>query len=175
MAGLTAVSDWLIPLLLAALALLALGRGSDPYDALVAGAAEGLQTLPRILPSLIALLTAASMLRASGAFELLAGLLSPLLGRLGIPADLLPLMLLRPVSGSGSLALAGELMARYGADSDVGRMAAVLLGSSETTFYTVAVYFGAAGIKKTRYAVPAALVGDLAAALAAVWTVRLLF
>ncbi|MGM9619559.1 MAG: nucleoside recognition domain-containing protein [Oscillospiraceae bacterium] len=175
MAGLTAVSDWLIPLLLAALALLALGRGSDPYEALAAGAAEGLQTLPRILPSLIALLTAASMLRASGAFELLARLLSPLLSRLGLPAELLPLMLLRPVSGSGGLALAGELIAQYGPDSAIGRTAAVLLGSSETTFYTIAVYFGAAGVKKTRYAVPAALVGDLAGALAAAWTVRLLF
>ena len=167
--------DWLIPLLLTALALLTLRRGVDPYDTLLKGASEGLLLLPRLLPCLIALLTATSMLRASGFFEILSALLAPLLNAFGISADLLPLLLLQPFSGSGSMALAAELMAAHGADSEIGRMAAVLIGSSETTFYTIAVYFGAAGVQKSRYAVPAALLGDAAGMITAIIAVKLLF
>ena len=115
------------------------------------------------------------MLRASGALELLAGVLAPVLELVGLPAELLPLMLVRPVSGSAALGVGAELMASYGPDSRLGRMAAVMLGSTETTFYTVSVYFGAAGISRTRYAVPAALCADLTGFLAAAWAVRLLF
>ena len=115
------------------------------------------------------------MLRASGFFDLLSALLAPLLNALGISAELLPLMLLQPLSGSGSMALAAELMSVHGADSEIGRMAAVLIGSSETTFYTIAVYFGAAGIQKSRYAVPAALIGDLAGMIAAIAAVKWFF
>lgn len=169
------MTDWLIPLLFTVLALLTLRHGEDPYEALLQGASEGLLLLPRLLPCLIALLTASAMLRASGFFDLLSALLAPLLNMLGISADLLPLILLQPLSGSGSMALAAELMAAHGADSEIGRMAAVLIGSSETTFYTIAVYFGAAGIQKSRYAVPAALIGDLAGMSAAIMAVKLLF
>lgn len=169
------MTDFLIPLLFTVLALLTLRRGEDPYEALLRGASEGLLLLPRLLPCLIALLTASAMLRASGFFDLLSSLLAPLLNTLGISAELLPLLLLQPLSGSGSMALAAELMSVHGADSEIGRMAAVLIGSSETTFYTIAVYFGAAGIQKSRYAVPAALIGDLAGMIAAIVAVKFLF
>lgn len=169
------VSSLLIPLLLTAAALWGLGRRMDVYDALTAGAAEGLTVLLRIVPSLIALLTAVYMLRASGALALLARLLSPALEALGIPPETAALLLVRPVSGSGALAVGSELMAAHGPDSYIGRCAAVMLGCTETTFYTIVVYFGAAGIRRTRYTVPAALAADLAGFIAAAWSVRLLF
>jgi spore maturation protein B len=115
------------------------------------------------------------MLRASGALELASGALAPVLGKLGLPAQLLPLMLVRPISGSAALGVGAELIEQYGPDSTLGRMAAVMLGSTETTFYTVAVYFGAVGITKTRYAVPAALCADFVGFLAAAWAVRVCF
>lgn len=168
-----ALSGLLVPLLLLALALCALVRRQDAYAALTEGAAKGLRTVARILPSLIVLLTAVSMLRASGALELLSRRLRPVTERLGIPAETLPLMLVRPFSGSAALAVGAELMLRYGADSRVGRTAAIMLGSTETTFYTISVYFGAAGIRKTRWAVPAALIADLTGFLVAALTARL--
>ena len=169
------MTDWIIPLLFTLLALLTLRRGTDPYEALLQGASEGLLLLPRLLPCLVALLTASVMLRASGFFDLLSPLLAPLLNTIGISAELLPLLLLQPLSGSGSMALAAALMSIHGADSEIGRMASVLIGSSETTFYTIAVYFGAADIQKSRYAVPAALIGDLAGMVTAIAAVKMLF
>lgn len=167
------ISSLLIPLLLTAAALWGLGRRMDVYDALTAGAAEGLTVLLRIVPSLIALLTAVYMLRASGALALLARLLSPALEALGIPPETAALLLVRPVSGSGALAVGSELMAAHGPDSYIGRCAAVMLGCTETTFYTIAVYYGSAGITKTRYTIPAALCADAVMFLASAWTVRL--
>ena len=163
------------PLIIAGVALYGVGRGVDVYDALIHGGGEGLEVLLRIVPSLIALMTAVYMLRASGALELAAQALSPVLSLLGIPPETVGLLLVRPVSGSAALGVGAELIATYGPDSAVGRTAAVMLGSTETTFYTIAVYFGAAGISKTRYAVPAALCADLAGFLAAAWAVRLIF
>lgn len=167
------IDAWIIPLLLAAAALYGLSRQVDVYDALTAGAADGLRILLRIFPALVALLSAVYMLRASGALTLLGRLLSPLLSLLGIPPETTPLLLIRPVSGSGALAVGSELMHRFGSDSYIGRVAAVMLGSTETTFYTVAVYFGAAGIRRSRYAIPAALVADLVGFAAAAMAVRL--
>ena len=166
--------DYVIPLLLAACAILALRRQENAYDLLLDGASEGLQLLKNIVPSLVILLSAISMLRASGAMDALSELLAPVLAFTGIPAETVPLMLVRPLSGSAALAVGAELIATYGPDSLVGRTAAVMLGSTETTFYTVSVYFGACGIRKTRYAVPAALIADLTGFLAAAWTVRLM-
>ena len=151
------ISSLLIPLLLTAAALWGLGRRMDVYDALTAGAAEGLTVLLRIVPSLIALLTAVYMLRASGALDALTALLAPALTALGVPPETAPLLVIRPLSGSGALAAGGDIMRQYGPDSYIGRCAAVMLGCTETTFYTIAVYFGAAGIRRTRYTVPAAL------------------
>lgn len=139
------------------------------------GAGEGLSTLVRIVPSLVGLMTAVYMLRASGALELAVLALAPLLERVGLDPELLPLMLVRPISGSAALGVGAELISTYGPDSQLGRTAAVMLGSTETTFYTIAVYFGAVGITRTRYAVPAALCADLTGFLAASWAVGLLF
>ena len=109
------------------------------------------------------------------ALELAAQALAPVLTALGIPPETVALLLVRPVSGSGALAVGSQIMEQYGPDSAVGRTAAVMLGSTETTFYTIAVYFGAAGIRRTRYTIPAALTADLAAFAAAAWAVRLCF
>ena len=158
---------FVIPCLLAGVALYALTRRVDVYDALTQGAGEGLTVVAKILPALVGLLTAVYMLRASGAMDALAAALAPVLGLLGIPPETAALLLVRPVSGSGALAVGSQIMEQYGPDSAVGR--------SETTFYTVAVYFGAAGIRRTRYTIPAALTADLAAFVAAAWAVRLCF
>ena len=168
-------SSLLLPALLAGVAVWGTGRRMDVYGALTRGAEEGLTVLLRIIPALVGLLTAVSMFRASGAMEFLSSLCAPVMERLGLPAEVLPLMLIRPVSGSGALAVATELMTTHSPDSYVGRVAAVMLGSTETTFYTIAVYFGSAGIHRTRHAVPAALTADLTGFLASALAVRLLF
>lgn len=147
-------------LILASLALYGALRGVDVFAAMTEGIADGLRVLLRIFPAVAALLTAVYALRASGALDALTGLLAPAFRLLGIPAETAPLVLLQPISGSGALAVAGDIMARYGPDSLAGRTAAVMLGSTETTFYVIAVYFGAAGVKKTRWAIPAALCAD---------------
>lgn len=165
----------LVPLLMLAVALWGLVRRVDLWGALVDGASEGLKVMLRIVPPLIGLLTAVYMLRASGALELLGRALEPVLTAVGIPVETIGLLLVRPVSGSAALGVGAELISTYGPDSLVGRTAAVMLGSTETTFYTIAVYFGAAKVAKTRYAVPAALCGDVAGFLAASWAVRLVF
>ena len=165
----------LVPLLMLAVALCGLWKRVDLWDALVHGAGDGLGVLLRIVPALIGLLTAVYMLRASGALELLGEILEPLLSAVGIPAETVGLLLVRPVSGSAALGVGAELIASFGPDSLVGRTAAVMLGSTETTFYTVAVYFGAAKVTKSRYAIPAALCADLAGFLAAAWAVRVVF
>jgi len=168
-------SAYLVPLLLALTAIVGLWKRVNVYDALSRGAQDGLQTLLGILPNLVGLMTAVYMLRASGLMEVMGKLLSPILVRLGIPPETAALLFIRPVSGSGALAIGSELMASHGPDSYVGRVAAVMLGSTETTFYTIAVYFGSAGIRRTRYAIPAALIADLAGFMAAAFAVRLFF
>lgn len=168
------MTDYIVPGLLFFSAALALRRQENAYGLLLEGAAEGLKLMASILPSLIALLTAVYMLRASGAMELLGKVLTPVFSCFGIPPQTAMLVLIRPVSGSAALAVGAELMAEYGVDSLVGRTAAVMLGSTETTFYTISVYFGASGIRKTRYTVPAALFADLVGFTAAAATARLM-
>ena len=169
------ISSLVVPLLLAGLAAYGAGRRVDVYSALTHGAEEGLTVLLRIVPSLVGLLTAVSMFRSSGAMEWFSDLFAPVLALLGIPEETAPLLLIRPVSGSGALAVATDLLQTYGPDSYIGRVAAVMLGSTETTFYTIAVYFGAAGIVRTRHAVPAALMADLTGFAVSALAVRLLF
>jgi len=169
------VLDLLVPGIIAGVSCYGMARGVDVYDALLQGAAKGLEILWRILPALVTLLTVVAMLRASGGLDLAARAMTPLLGVLGIPPETMGLMLVRPISGSAALGVGSELITTYGPDSLIGRTAAVMLGSTETTFYTIAVYFGAAGIKKTRYAVPAALCADLAGFFFGALTVRILF
>lgn len=168
------MTDYLIPMLLVGLSVFALGQKKSYYDWLLEGAAGGLSLIRTILPSLVLLLTAVSMFRASGAAELLRQLLAPVFSWFGIPPECAMLVLIRPISGSAALAVGGELMAHYGVDSQIGRTAAVMLGSTETTFYTLSVYFGAAGISKTRYTLPAALFADFVGFLTASWSVRFL-
>lgn len=165
----------LVPLTIGGVALYGAFHRVDVYSALIQGAGEGLGVMVRIVPALIGLMTAVYMLRASGALDLAARVLGPLLDRIGLPSELLGLMLVRPISGSAALGVGAELISTHGPDSYLGRVAAVMLGSTETTFYTVAVYFGAVCITRTRYAVPAALCADLTGFLAAAWAVRLCF
>lgn len=167
--------DYLVPLILLICAALALRKKENPYELLLTGAADGLKLLLTLIPTLILLLTAVSMLRASGAVEMLSGFLSPVFRFFGIPPETAILVLIRPISGSAALAVGADLMAHYGVDSVIGRTVAVMLGSTETTFYTISVYFGAAGIKKTRYTVPAALIADLTGFLVASLAVRIFF
>ena len=148
-------------------------KGYPVFDDFMRGAAEGLRTCVHILPTLVGLLTAVYMLRASGMIDMLSYAMAPLLSLLGIPAECAPLMLLKPFSGSGGLAIGSEIINHSGVDSYAGRVAAVMLGSAETTFYTIAVYFGAVGIKNSRYTIPAALCADLTAFVMAAVTVRL--
>ena len=168
-------SSFVIPALLATVAVWGMGRRVDVYSALTHGAEEGLSVILHILPVLVGLLTAVSMLRASGALDWFSGLCAPLLNAVGVPPQTTPMMLIRPVSGSGALAVASDLILTYGPDSYEGRVAAVMLGSTETTFYTVAVYFGSAGIVRTRHTIPAALAADLTGFLASALAVRLFF
>lgn len=169
------MTDYLVPLLLLLGAVLGLRRKENVYDILLTGCGEGLAILKSILPSLIFLLTAVQMLRASGAVEILSHLLSPAFGLFGIPPETALLVLVRPFSGSAALAVGAELIAQYGVDSAIGRTAAVMLGATETTFYTISVYFGAAGIQKTRYTIPAALFADFVGFFMASLTVKLFF
>lgn len=169
-----ALTGYLIPALLLGVSALALGRRVDVYAVLLEGGQRGLALVKAILPALVMLLTAVELLRQSGAMLHLTRLLAPAAGWLGIPAETVPLLLIRPLSGSAALAVGADLMSVYGPDSPVGRTAAIMLGSTETTFYTVSVYFAAAGIKKTRYAIPAALIADLTGFAVAALTARLL-
>ena len=169
------MTDYLIPLLLLAASVLTLRRKENTYDLLLQGGAEGLRLLLTIVPSLVILMTAVHMLRASGAIGLLSSMLAPVFRLVGIPSETAMLVLIRPISGSAALAVGAELMAEYGPDSLIGRTVAVMLGSTETTFYTISVYFGAVGIHKTRYAVPAALFADFVGFFMASFTVRLFY
>ena len=169
------MTDYLIPILLLVASLLALRKKENAYDLLVSGAADGLKLLIHLIPILILLLTAVTMLRASGAVEYLSTVLAPLFHIFGIPPETAILVLVRPISGSAALAVGAELMTQYGVDSQIGRTVAVMLGSTETTFYTISVYFGAAGIKKTRYTIPAALIADFTGFLIASLTTKLFF
>lgn len=152
--------DYLVPVLLILAAALALRKKENAYDLLLTGAADGLKLLLTLVPSLILLLTAVTMLQDSGAMDMLSSLLAPVFDFFGIPPETALLVLIRPISGSAALAVGTQIMAAHGVDSVIGRTAAVMLGSTETTFYTISVYFGAAGIKKTRYTIPAALIAD---------------
>jgi len=163
-----AISLWAIPVLLVFIPLVGIARGIKVYDVFIEGAKEGFQVAVRIIPFLVGILVAIGMFRASGAMDILTFALTPLLSATRFPPDLFPLVILRTLSGSGSLALTTDIVKQFGPDSLIGRTAATIYGGSETTFYVLAVYFGAIGVKRTRHAIPAALVGDLVAAIVAV-------
>ncbi len=170
-----AVSLWAIPVLLVGIPLVGMIKKIKVYDVFIEGAKEGFQVAVRIIPFLVGILVAIGMFRASGAMDLMTDAIRPAMNAVGFPAELFPLTILRTLSGSGSLALTTDLVKRYGPDSMIGRMASTMYGSSETTFYVLAVYFGAIGVKRTRHAIPAALIGDAVAAIAAVAVCTWLF
>ena len=168
------LSFWTLPALVGGLVLFGWARGVRVYDATVEGAKEGFWTAVRILPYLVAIVTVIGMVRASGGLERLVSALAPAAGALGIPAEVLPVGLMRPLSSSGGLALLADTLKQYGPDGSVGLMASTIQGSSETTFYVLAVYFGAVGVRRTRHALPACLLADAASVLFAVWAVAAL-
>ena len=166
--------DYIVPLLLLTTSLLALRKHENLYDLLLEGAADGLKLLVTLIPTLVLLLTSITMLRASGAMEWISQFCSPVFSFFNIPPETAMLVLIRPFSGSAALAVGMDLMGQYGVDSLVGRTAAIMLGSTETTFYAISVYFGSAGIKKTRYAIPSALIADFTGFFMASLTAKLL-
>lgn len=165
----------LTPVLILLIAGYALLRRVDLFSALIAGAKDGLSVLLRIVPALVPLLAAITMLRASGAIDAFSQLCRPLFTFLGIPSECAPLLIVRPFSGSGALAVGIELMNTHGVDSLIGRTTAVMLGSTETTFYAISVICGAAGISKTRYVIPVSLLADFVGYITAAASARWLF
>jgi spore maturation protein SpmB len=156
------VRVWLFPLLLAALLLAGVAGRVPVYESAIEGAREGLQVAARIVPYLVAILVAVAMFRASGALDLLIQVLDPVTSAFGFPAEALPMALLRPLSGSGSFAVMSEILKTHGPDSFVGLLTSTLQGSTETTFYVLALYLGAARVRDGRHALAACLIGDLA-------------
>lgn len=155
--------------------ILAMRRGVDIYSAMIKGAGKGLHTLSAILPAMLCLFPAVAFMRTSGAADALGRLVSPLLSAIGVPEEAALMLLIRPLSGSAAMGSAAELMNSFGADSTIGRTAAVMLGSSETTFYVISVYFSAAGVRGSRWAVYAALTADIVCFLTSAWIVRLIW
>ncbi len=167
------MTDYILPLILAITITYALFQKIPVFDCFLEGGKDGIRTAVQLAPTLIGLVVAIQMLTASGAFDLLSGTLAPLAAKLGFPAEVVPLAAVRPFSGSGALAMFETLLEQYGPDSAQGRVAAILMGSSETTFYATAVYFGAVGVTKTRYTVPCALLADFTSFVLAVTAVHL--
>lgn len=168
------IGDYAVPLIFAAVCLFGLIKRTDVFGEFVRGVEEGLGTVKEIFPSLMALVVSVGMFRACGGVELLTEWFRPVTEFLGFPPECTPLVILRPFSGSGSVALFESILGTEGADSFAGRVASVMLGSSETTFYTIAVYFAATKVKKIRYALAAALVGDMCGWILSGWAVGIL-
>ena len=169
------LSAFVLPALLVGFPLYGLYKGVRVYEVFVEGAKEGFEVAVTIIPYLIAILFAIGMFRASGAMDALVNVLDPVLATIGVPAEVVPMGLLRPLTGSGSAGLVADMIQQYGEDSLIVKMVATMFGSTETTFYVIAVYFGAVNVRETRHAVPAGLFADLVGFLASVYVVRLLF
>lgn len=169
------VGVWAMPAAVACIVGFGLLRGVNVFECFTNGAARGIQTSLKILPSLIGLMTAVAMLKASGALDFFCFFLTPAASAAGVPPEVVPLALLRPVSGGGCIALLQNLLSDCGADSFAGRVACVMAGASDTTFYAVSLYFGSIGVKSTRQTLPAALTADLACLLLSGFIVRLMF
>ncbi|HAI51999.1 MAG TPA: spore maturation protein [Firmicutes bacterium] len=164
-AAVQALSRWAIPLLLLGITAWGLSRGVPIYERFVEGAKEGWQTALRVLPYLVGMLVAIQVFQHSGALDQLIRVLTPFTSRLGFPPEALPMALIRPISGSGSLALLSQIFATYGADSFIGRLAATMMGSTETSLYVLTVYAGSVGLKRTRHTLATALLADAAAVI----------
>lgn len=169
------VSSWSIPIVIGVIVLWGWLSGINVFDAFLKGARSGLGVAFRIIPALVALITAVGVFKASGALDLLTHALNPVTSAVGIPAEVVPLALLRPISGSGALVIFNDILSRFGPDSMVGRIASVMQGSTETTFYTIAVYFGATSIRRTRHTVPASVLADITGFIMSALCVRIFF
>ena len=165
--------QYIIPAIIITTILYTLTRKTEIYPAFTEGAADGLKIVVGIFPSVLAMISAAYMLRASGFFDILANLLSPLTQKIGFPSEVLPLALIRPFSGSGSLGILADILNTYGADTKIGNLASIIMGSTETTFYCLCVYFSATSVKKTLRALPCAMIGDIVGLILAVVLVNI--
>lgn len=169
------LSDFAIPAIFIVILLVAVFKKVKAYDLFVDGAKEGIETIIRIMPSLVGLLVAVGVFKASGALDILIYILRPLIDLLGMPPQVAPLALLRPISGSASFAFVTEIIKAFGPDTYEGRVAAIMMGSTETIFYTLAVYYGAVGIKNIRYTLVAALMADIISVIASLWACKFIF
>ena len=175
MSVLSALSLWAVPGMLALIPLWGVIRRVPVYDAFIEGAEEGLAIAVKIIPFLVGMLMALSIFRASGAMELLAEAMSGVTGALGFPPEVLPLMIVRPLSGAGALAVTADLLKTHGPDSFIGRLASIMQGSTDTTFYVLTVYFGSVGIRRVRYSAAVGLTADLVGFLAALYVCQWFF
>jgi spore maturation protein B len=169
------LSYFVIPLLVVGFPLYGIIKGVRVYEVFVEGAKEGFEVAVTIIPYVVAILFAIGMFRESGALDFVERLLDPVLGLIGVPSEVLPMAIIRPLTGGGSVGVVQDMITEYGEDSIYVKMAATMFGSTETTFYVIAVYFGAINIRNTRHAVPAGLIADAVGVLASVWAVKLLF
>lgn len=170
-----AISLYAIPLIIVGFIVIGLIKKVSVYESFTEGAKEGFTTAVRIIPFLVAMLVAIGVFRASGAMELITNLISPLTSKIGMPGELVPMAIMRPLSGGGAQGLMSDLITTHGPESLIGRMSAVMMGSTETTFYVLAVYFGSVAIKKPRHALTVGLIADLAGLITAVVVTRLFF
>ncbi len=171
----SAINSYAIPVMMAIILLVALARGVPVFEVFIKGAKGGIAVAFRILPSLVALTTAVGIFRASGALDMICYALSPLAGFMGLPKETIPLAILRPVSGSGAMVIFRDILTTYGPDSFIGRVASVMQGSTETVFYTIAVYYGATSMSGTRHTLPSSLTADMLGFVISAAAVRLIF
>jgi spore maturation protein B len=171
----TMMSAWAIPVIVVLIPLYAMYRKIPVYETFVEGAKEGFDTAIRIIPPLVGMMVAISVFRASGAMDWILGWFCPLFDSFGVPSEVLPLAILRPITGSGSLAFTAELIKQYGPDSIIGRIASTIQGSTDTTLYVLIVYFGSVGIRKGRYALKVGLISDLVGFVASILVCLLIF
>lgn len=169
------LSRWAIPVILLLVPLVAMVRGVKVYETFVEGAEAGFATAIKTIPYLVAMLVAISIFRASGAMEVLVAALSPVLNYVGLPAEVLPHAVMRPLSGGAALGIASDIIKTHGPDSFLGRLVSTMQGSCDTTFYVLTLYFGSVGIRKYRYSVVLGLVADLTTLIASIFIVRMLF
>jgi Uncharacterized membrane protein len=169
------IGGYVVPVVIFSILLCGIVRKQNVFDLFLSGAKEGVSIALNVLPALVGLMMAIEMFKASGAFDLIVSAFAPLGRALHFPSEIVPLALMRPISGSGSLSVFEGILKQYGADSAVGRIASVLQGSTETTFYTVAVYYGSVGVSKTRHTLPAALSADFIGFVMSILSVKLIF
>lgn len=172
---LTNMSVWILPILIGGILIYGTLKKVPTYESFVEGGKEGISIAFSIIPYLVGMLVAISVFRASGAMDAFVHLIKPLFAFLGVPSEIVPLALIRPISGNAALGLTNDLIATHGADSFIGRLASVIQGSTDTTFYVLTVYFGAVGIKKMGDALKVGLLADLVGLIAAIVVVIYLF